>query len=95
MKDCFNWGGDWVSNPLKTDYSLMAIINIVAISLTEGWTSFMEPITSIRGANLQPVINANYEMHLLSVLFYLAGSFIILNVFVGFSLYQMKKITRN
>jgi hypothetical protein len=93
VRDCLHWGGDWVAAPLGSTDSLMTLLNLVVVSLTESWNDLITALSQVRGEGLQPETGANSEIYLLIIYGFMTGSFLITNLFTGFLLYQMNKIT--
>ena len=90
--DCYNWGGDWVQMPINFANFGNAMLYLFLVAATEGWSFMMLPAASLRGAGLQPILKHNPWMQFLFLLFFYLGNMIIVNIFIGLSIYNFKKI---
>ena len=79
---------------MHTDNTPIALLYLLMIGSTEGWLSLMLPLSSIRGKNLQPEINANPHIRLFFLFFFFVGNIVILNVFIGLSIQAIKTIKK-
>ena len=62
------------------------------IAASEGWTSIVLPVTGFRGKDLMPVPNSNPYVMMFFMVFFFFGNLIIINVFIGLTIYNFKKI---
>lgn len=58
----------------------------------EGWISYMDKMMDFSGENKQPIYNSNKFISIFFVIFFFLASLILLNVFVGLSIYNFKTL---
>jgi hypothetical protein len=90
--DCYLWGGDWIEYRMNVSNFFNSLLFCFLSVTTEGWTSLSIPLASLKGENVQPVINENRFLWLFTVIFFFIGNMIMLNVFVGMTMNNFKKI---
>ena len=64
------------------------------IAATEGWMSLMSFLSSLRGIDKQPHLNANENIKLFFLFFFFFGNMIVLNLFIGVNIHTMNNITK-
>ena len=62
------------------------------VATMEGWISMMQPMMNLTGPNLAPVIDNNKYICIFFVFFFFFGNLIMLNVFVGLSVSNFKRL---
>ena len=90
--DCFYWGGDWVQAVMNTSNILKSTLYLFLVATTEGWISLMQPAMNFNGPKLQPVLNSNSYISLFFIAFFFFGNLIMLNVFIGLSVSNLKRL---
>ena len=86
------WGGDWVKH--KVNYSTVfdSMLAMFMLSSIEGNVEMMTGAMNFNGVGKAPSYNQNEHIQIFFVIFFFLGSMVILNCFIGLTLYNFKKI---
>lgn len=79
---------------MNTDNIFNALLYTFLIASTEGWSMLMFQVASLTGQDQQPVTNNNPHSKFFFIFFFFFGNMIVLNIFIGLSIYTIKKIQR-
>lgn len=90
--DCLNWGGDWVQLANNTANLFNSTLYLFFIATMEGWISLLYPMMNLSGINKQPVLDHNKYISIFVVFFFFFGNLIMLNVFIGLSVSNFKRL---
>ena len=91
-EDCFNYGGDWILKTMNNSNIFNALMYLFLVATTEGWITLMFPTMNLAGIDNTLQMNANEHIKIFFVLFFFFGNLIILNSFIGLSLWNFKKL---
>ena len=90
--DCLEWGGDWIQRDINTANLFNSTLFLFLVATTEGWITLMTPMMNMRGEDLEPSYNSNQYINIFFVVFFFFGNLIMLNVFVGLSVSNFKRL---
>lgn len=90
--DCLVPGGWGLVVSQNFDNILNGMALLFEISTTEGWTEVMHAATDQRGIGMQPIENYNPMWALFFIIFLIFGAFFVLELFVGVTIENFKKI---
>lgn len=90
--NCLAPGGWRLAVPQNFDNVLNGMALLFEISTTEGWTDVMYAAIDQRGIGMQPVTNNNTLWALFFIAFLIFGAFFVLELFVGVTIDNFKKI---
>jgi voltage-dependent calcium channel T type alpha-1G len=90
--DCLNWGGDWVQFANNTANLFNSTLYLFFIATMEGWISLLYPMMNLSGSNQQPVLDHNKYISIFVTFFFFFGNLIMLNVFIGLSVSNFKRL---
>ena len=89
--DCMEWGGDWVKHKINYSSILDSMLALFMLSSMEGWIGMMTEAMDFNG-DKAPSYNQNEHIQIFFVVFFFLGNMVILNCFIGVTLYNFKKI---
>ena len=90
--DCLNWGGDWVQQSINVGNLFNSTLYLFFVATMEGWISLLYPMMNLAGENMSPVLDANKYICIFLVFFFFFGNLIMLNVFIGLSVSNFKRL---
>ena len=90
--DCLIWGGDWVQQSMNTANLFNSVVFLFSVATMEGWISMMQPMMNLVGPDMEPVLDQNKYICLFFAFFFFFGNLIMLNVFVGLSVSNFKRL---
>lgn len=90
--DCLAPGGWDLVIPQNFDNILNGMALLFEISTTEGWTDVMYAAIDQRGIGMQPIRNHNPAWAVFFIIFLIFGAFFVLELFVGVTIDNFKKI---
>ena len=62
------------------------------VATTEGWITIMTSMMNLAGTNQEPSYNKNQYINIFFVFFFFFGNLILLNVFIGLSVSNFKRL---
>lgn len=92
QNDCLMWGGDWVQQSMNTSNLFNSLLFLFSVATMEGWISMMQPMMNLVGPGYEPVEDNNKYICLFFAFFFFFGNLIMLNVFVGLSVSNFKRL---
>ena len=90
--DCLSWGGDWIQRNINTANLFNSTLFLFLVATTEGWITLMTTMMDLKGKDLEPSYNYNQYINIFFVFFFFFGNLIMLNVFVGLSVSNFKRL---
>ena len=90
--DCMQWGGDWVQQSMNTANLFNSVLFLFSVATMEGWISMMQPMMNLAGEDIEPIEDNNKYICLFFAFFFFFGNLIMLNVFVGLSVSNFKRL---
>ncbi len=92
MNECLLWGGDWVQQSVNVGHLLNSTFYLFSVATMEGWITLLYEAMNLAGEGLNPVKNANKYISSFFVAFFFFGNLIMLNVFIGLSVSNFKRL---
>lgn len=89
---CMLWGGDWVQQTINVGNLLNSTLYLFYVATMEGWISLLYPMMDLAGQGMNPVTDANKYISIFFVFFFFFGNLIMLNVFIGLSVSNFKRL---
>lgn len=90
--DCMNWGGSWVQRKMNVSNIFSSLLYLFLVATTEGWSTQVIQSASLSGHGHQPEYGHSVWMEYFFSIFFFFGNLIMLNVFIGLSVYNFQKI---
>lgn len=90
--ECLLWGGDWVQQSVNVSNLLNSTFYLFSVATMEGWITLLYPAMSLAGEGMNPVKNANKYISSFFMAFFFFGNLIMLNVFIGLSVSNFKRL---
>ena len=90
--DCMLRGGDWVQQSMNTANLFNSVLFLFEVATMEGWISMMQPMMNLVGSGYEPVLDNNKYICIFFAFFFFFGNLIMLNVFVGLSVSNFKRL---
>ena len=90
--DCMERGGDWVKNRVNYSTILDSMLAMFMLCSMEGNVDMMTEAMNFNGTGKAPSYNQNEHIQIFFVVFFFLGKMVILNCFIGLTLYNFKKI---
>lgn len=87
-----NWGGSWVQRKMNVSNILKSLLYLFLLATTEGWSTQVIESASLAGEGNQPQYGKNIWIEYFFSIFFFIGNLIMLNVFIGLSVYNFQKI---
>ena len=87
-----NWGGSWVLRKMNVSNILRSLLYLFLLATTEGWSTQVIESASLAGHGNQPEYGKNIWIEYFFSVFFFLGNLIMLNVFIGLSVYNFQKI---
>lgn len=90
--DCLIWGGDWVQQSMNTANLFNSVLFLFSVATMEGWISLLQPMMNLAGPDNEPIVDNNKYICIFIAFFFFFGNLIMLNVFVGLSVSNFKRL---
>lgn len=90
--DCLLQGGDWVQQSINVGNLFNSTLYLFYVATMEGWITLLYPVMNLAGNSLNPVLDANKYICIFFVFFFFFGNLIMLNVFIGLSVSNFKRL---
>ena len=91
-KDCMEWGGDWVMYRINYSNIYHSMVAMFMMSSMEGWIGMMAEAMNFSDPGKAPSYNHNEHIQVFFVAFFFLGNMVIMNSFIGMTLYNFKQI---
>lgn len=86
------WGGDWVQETINVGNLFNSTLYLFYVATMEGWLSLLQPMMDLAGKDMNPVTDANKYISIFFMFFFFFGNLIMLNVFIGLSVSNFKRL---
>ena len=90
--DCMEWGGDWVKHTINYSTIFDSMLALFMFCSMEGWIGMMTEAMNFNGVGKTPSYNQNEQIQIFFIVFFFLGNMVIMNSFIGMTLYNFKKI---
>lgn len=91
-QDCILSGGDWIQQSINVGNILDSTLFLFFVATMEGWISLLYPSMNLAGKDMNPLRDANKYISIFFVFFFFFGNLIMLNVFIGLSVSNFKRL---
>jgi len=91
-QDCLLLGGDWIQQSINVGNILDSTLFLFFVATMEGWISLLYPTMNLAGKDMNPLRDANKYISIFFVFFFFFGNLIMLNVFIGLSVSNFKRL---
>lgn len=87
-----NWGGSWVQRRFNVSNIFSSLLYFFFVATGEGWSTQVMESASINGVGIQPSFGRSKWLEYYFSVFFFVGNMIMLNVFIGLTVYNLQKI---
>lgn len=91
-KECLLWGGDWVQQSINVGNLFNSTLYLFFVATMEGWITLLYPMMNLAGQDNNPIRDNNKYISIFFVFFFFFGNLIMLNVFIGLSVSNFKRL---